>query len=114
MTNQPNNGGAPGNESGERLHTTEVVAREQRAMARWNADDATLVEVLDGVQAALKASTDLAGERLASLWDPTTQSYAPRAEADVLHNIINQNVIAALRLRRAQRMAKKDTPVRGS
>jgi hypothetical protein len=88
-----------------RLHTTEVVAQENAAQSA-DAEE-SLVEILEGAQRALKASTDLAADRLESLWNPDARKYEPREEADTLHDIINENVRATLRLRRALRAAQR-------
>ena len=88
-----------------RLHTTEVVAQEKAAQPADTEE--SLAEILEEAQRALKASTDLAADRLESLFNPETRRYEPRAEADTLHDIINENVRATLRLRRALRIAQR-------
>lgn len=109
MTAQPESpaGSGGAKASGERLHTTDIVAQEAAAARTPEAADATLVEVLEDAQEALKAATDLAGRRLDSLWNPETRGYEPSDEADVLHDVINENVRATYRLRRALRMARQ-------
>lgn len=90
----------------EPVHATEVVAAENAAAVSPARVDDTLVEILDHALAALKESTKIAGDRLNAIWNPETKRYEPRAEMVALHGIVNKNLSATMRLKRALRQAQ--------
>lgn len=98
--------GQPSEAASEPLHTTEVVAQETaRATSSEHAED-SLVDILDAALTSLKEGTKVAADRLNAIWNPETRRYEPHAEMVALHRIVNKNVTATMRLRRALRIAQ--------
>lgn len=85
-------------------HTTEVVHAETAAAASPEHVEDSASDILASAMEALKASTQIAGARLNAIFNPETRKYEPRAEMIALHDIINANLSATVRLSRAQRM----------
>lgn len=92
--------------AGTPLHATEIVAQEKAAEASPEHAEDSLVDVLDGALTALRESTKIAVDRLNTIWNPATRQYEPHAEMVALHNIVNKNLLAAMRLKRALRQVQ--------
>jgi hypothetical protein len=84
--------------SEERVPHAHEVARAEAARSPGD-----VVSTLRSALEALQVSTDAAAARLKVIWNPETRRYEPREEMVVLHKVVNQNVLAAMRLRRVIR-----------
>lgn len=87
-------------------HASEIVAQENAAAASPDHAEDSLTDILDGALSALKESTKVASERLNAIWNPENRQYEPRAEMVTLHQIINKNLSATMRLKRALRQSQ--------
>lgn len=67
---------------------------------------AALMALCDA-QTAIKESVDDAGKRLRAIWNPETKSYEPHDQMVLLHDAINDGLVAYQRIKKMRAALEK-------